>query len=87
MWRFYDLKNIFKLAGTGVVTFSVHPGVVQTELGRHLHETSSFADGATKFLGRYFFKTAEMGAQTSVYCATEESILKYSGCYFRSVGI
>ena len=70
--------------GTGVSVFSVHPGVVQTELGRHLDESyGGCVDSATQFFGRHFFKTSEMGAQTTVYCATEESLVNQSGNYFR----
>jgi len=72
-----------RLSGTGVTTFAVHPGVVQTELGRHINESSNrVIDDMFHFFGRYFFKTAEMGAQTSVYCSTEESLIDQSGCYF-----
>lgn len=72
------------LTGTGVSVFAVHPGVVQTDLGRHLGETSgACVDGMVHFLGDYVFKTAEMGAQTTIYCATEESIEDLSGHYFR----
>lgn len=64
--------------------FAVHPGVVQTELMRHVGDSfGGCADGSVQYLGRYFFKTPEMGAQTSIFCATEESITNLSGHYFR----
>ena len=77
-------KCLTKFIGTNVSVFAVHPGVVQTELGRHLGESSGACiDGSVQFFGRYFFKTSEMGAQTSIYCATEESLSELSGHYFR----
>lgn len=79
-----SITNNKKFTGTGVTTYAVHPGVVQTELGRHLGEsTNRVIHDSFHFFGRFFFKTAEMGAQTSVYCATEESITDKSGSYFR----
>jgi retinol dehydrogenase 12 len=70
------------LLGTGVRAFSLHPGVVQTELGRHLNESKNrMIHNSFQFFGRYFFKTAEMGAQTTIYCATENSLI--SGHYYR----
>ena len=63
---------------------AVHPGVVQTELSRHINESmNSCVDGTLHFFSRYVFKTPEMGAQTSVYCATEESLTELSGHYLR----
>jgi len=77
-----------RLDGTGVTTYAVHPGVVQTELGRHLGEsTNRVIHDSFHFFGRFFFKTAEMGAQTSVYCATEESITDKSGSYFSDCAV
>nr|CAH0112096.1 unnamed protein product [Daphnia galeata] len=72
-----------RLEGTGVTVLAVHPGVVQTELSRHINESmNSCVDGTLHFFSRYVFKTPEMGAQTSVYCATEESLTELSGHYF-----
>lgn len=72
-----------RLEGSGVSVFAVHPGAVQTELARHINESmNACVDGTLHFFGRYFFKTPEMGAQTSVYCATEESLTELSGHYF-----
>ena len=64
--------------------FAVHPGVVQTELGRHLNEsTNRMIHDSFHFFGRFFFKTAEMGAQTTIYCATEDDMEQHTGKYFR----
>lgn len=77
-----------QLAGTGVTTYAVHPGVVQTELGRHLNEsTNRVIHDSFHFFGRFFFKTAEMGAQTSIHCATDESVTEQSGSYFSDCAV
>ena len=69
-------------SGSGVSVFSVHPGVVNTELTRHL-SINRCIDSILYFIGDFVLKTPEMGAQTSIYCATEESLEELSGCYFR----
>ncbi|XP_068248495.1 retinol dehydrogenase 13-like isoform X3 [Palaemon carinicauda] len=72
-----------KLQGTGVTTYSLHPGVVQTELGRHIHESvNDFIHWAFHFFGQFFFKTVERGAQTTIYCAVDESLANQTGKYY-----
>lgn len=71
-------------AGSGVTTYCLHPGVVQTELGRHLHESvNGFIHWAFHFFGQFFFKTVKKGAQTTIYCAVDEKIATHSGKYYR----
>ncbi|PSN47098.1 hypothetical protein C0J52_19304 [Blattella germanica] len=72
-----------KLKGTGVTTYSLHPGVVSTELMRHFD--SSYFKGSTWFInkiGGYFIKTPKQGAQTSIYCAVHENAASESGFYY-----
>uniref|UniRef100_H3D810 Retinol dehydrogenase 12, like n=1 Tax=Tetraodon nigroviridis TaxID=99883 RepID=H3D810_TETNG len=67
-----------RLEGTGVTTYSLHPGVVQTDLWRHL-------SGPEQFLMRFakpFSKNSVQGAQTTIYCAVEPSLEKESGGYY-----
>ena len=67
-----------------MTTLAVHPGAVDTELLRHVDKTySCCVIGSLNVFKRYFFKTPEMGAQTTIYCATEESLVNHSGQYFR----
>ncbi|KAG7154554.1 retinol dehydrogenase 11-like [Homarus americanus] len=72
-----------QLQGTGVTTYSLHPGVVQTELGRHIHQSvNGFIHWAFHFFGNFFFKTVVRGAQTTIHCAVEESLATTSGKYY-----
>uniref|UniRef100_A0A8C6SYR2 Retinol dehydrogenase 12, like n=1 Tax=Neogobius melanostomus TaxID=47308 RepID=A0A8C6SYR2_9GOBI len=67
-----------RLEGTGVTAYSLHPGVVQTDLCRHLN-------GPQKFVMKVispFTKSSTQGAQTSIYCAVEPSLDKESGGYY-----
>nr|XP_028564143.1 dehydrogenase/reductase SDR family member 13-like [Podarcis muralis] len=68
-----ELAN--RLEGTNVTCYAVHPGLVNTELFRHMSIW-------LKPLFWLFFRDTTSGAQTSIYCATEEGIEKYSGRYF-----
>ncbi|XP_063062753.1 retinol dehydrogenase 12 [Engraulis encrasicolus] len=67
-----------RLQGSGVTVYSLHPGVVQTELWRHL---SAPVQVAVRVFSP-FTKTSVQGAQTSVYCAVEPALEKDSGDYY-----
>ncbi|XP_062297206.1 retinol dehydrogenase 12, like [Scomber scombrus] len=67
-----------KLEGTGVTTYSLHPGVVQTDLWRHLNGPQQFV---MKMVSP-FTKTSVQGAQTTIYCAVEPKLEKESGGYY-----
>lgn len=65
--------------GSGVTVYSLHPGVVQTELWRHL---SAPVQVAVRIFSP-FTKTSVQGAQTTIYCAVEPALEKESGGYYR----
>ncbi|TKS87445.1 Retinol dehydrogenase 12 [Collichthys lucidus] len=67
-----------RLEGTGVTTYSLHPGVVQTDLWRHLSGPQQFVMKAIS----PFTKNSTQGAQTSIYCAVEPTLEKESGGYY-----
>lgn len=72
------------MTGTNVTTYALHPGVVQTELGRHIHQSvNGFIHWAFHFFGNFFFKTVTRGAQTTIYCAVDESLANQTGKYYR----
>ena len=65
-----------RLQGTGVTTYSLHPGVVATEVWRHL---PWFLRPFLKFAGMI---TAEEGAQTTLHCATSPALAHETGLYY-----
>lgn len=66
--------------GSRVTVYTLHPGAVQTELGRYL----PFLIGWVFHLfGLVFFKTPKQGAQTTLYCVLEPGLEKESGLYYR----
>uniref|UniRef100_A0A3Q3J1S7 Uncharacterized protein n=1 Tax=Monopterus albus TaxID=43700 RepID=A0A3Q3J1S7_MONAL len=67
-----------RLQDTGVSVFSLHPGVVQSDLWRHQHQCIQLA---VKIF-RIFTKTTVEGAQTTIYCAVEPGLECQSGGYF-----
>ncbi|XP_039221487.1 dehydrogenase/reductase SDR family member 13-like isoform X1 [Crotalus tigris] len=71
-----ELAN--RLEGTNVTCYVVHPGLVRTEVFR------SFPPWVFWFLpfGQLLLRDCDAGAQTSIYCATEEGIERLSGRYF-----
>lgn len=71
--------------GSGVTVYSLHPGVIRTELGRHLF--NSFPMWKI-MLAKVFMKLVKNpweGAQTTIYCAVDESLANSSGLYYRQV--
>lgn len=70
-------------SGTGVTVYSLHPGVIRTELGRHFFATLPFWMKMMIVPMMWMIKSPREGAQTSIYCAVEESIATESGLYYR----
>ncbi|XP_066532373.1 retinol dehydrogenase 12 isoform X2 [Hoplias malabaricus] len=67
-----------RLQGTGVTVYSLHPGVVCTELWRNLSKPIQVA---VKVFSP-FIKTSAEGAQTSIYCSVEPQLEKQTGGYY-----
>lgn len=68
---------------TGVTTYALHPGFIKTNLARHLD--TAFMPGARWIVEKVAaccFKTAEQGAQTSIYCAVDENAGNETGLYY-----
>ncbi|XP_053504901.1 retinol dehydrogenase 11 [Ictalurus furcatus] len=70
-----------KLQGTGVTANSLHPGIVMTEVMRHYNWIFRLI---FNIVGMFFFKSAEEGAVSSIYCAVAEETEGISGKYFDS---
>ncbi|KAI7792714.1 putative retinol dehydrogenase 12-like [Triplophysa rosa] len=67
-----------RLEGSGVTAYALHPGVVQTELWRHLNKPQQ----AVMWMVRPFTKTSVQGAQTTIYCAVAPELETESGKYY-----
>ncbi len=66
-----------RLAGTGVTTYSLHPGVVASEIWRRVPWP------ARQIVTRRMLTVAQ-GARTSLYCATSDEVAGESGKYYDS---
>ncbi|XP_048850064.1 retinol dehydrogenase 12-like isoform X1 [Brienomyrus brachyistius] len=71
-----------RVKGSGVSSFSLHPGVIRTELGRHMGSRHPLLYCLLYLPAVILLKTPREGAQTSIYCAVAEDLEKKSGCYF-----
>ncbi|XP_029316890.1 dehydrogenase/reductase SDR family member 13-like [Cottoperca gobio] len=68
-----------RLKGSNVTCYSVHPGVVKTELSRHV---SLWQKVFIEPVARLLFLDPEAGAQTTLHCSLQEGIEVLSGRYF-----
>jgi NAD(P)-dependent dehydrogenase (short-subunit alcohol dehydrogenase family) len=64
-----------KLAGTGVTTYSLHPGVVASDVWR---EVPAFIRPLIKLM----MISTEEGAATTLYCATSPDVSNETGLYY-----
>jgi NAD(P)-dependent dehydrogenase (short-subunit alcohol dehydrogenase family) len=64
-----------RLHGTGVTTYSLHPGVIDTEIWRSLPQP-------LRALNRLRLTSAAEGAKTTLHCALSESAASESGLYY-----
>ncbi|CAB1448113.1 unnamed protein product [Pleuronectes platessa] len=71
-----------RLKGTGVTVYSLHPGVIRTELGRHIFPTLSLLVRIIAKPLTMLLKTPWEGAQTTIHCAVDESLADVSGLYY-----
>jgi retinol dehydrogenase-12 len=64
-----------RLAGTGVTSYSLHPGVVASDIWRRV-------PWPVRPLMTRRMLTVDQGAQTSLYCATSPELADVSGRYY-----
>lgn len=76
-----------RLQGTGVTVYSLHPGVIRTELARHLYPTLALWKRIIFFLIMRLIKSPWDGAQTTIYCAVDESLANVSGLYYSDCAV
>jgi len=78
-----ELARREKEADSNVTTNCIHPGVVKTELTRH--KNGSWSAAAANLIYAILspaLKSPRAGAQTSIFCAVDESLKDVSGVYF-----
>lgn len=77
-----------RLLDKGVHCFSVHPGAIKTELGRHMsaEDARNMTKTAAGSQG-WIYKTVPGGAATSVWAATSVNLEEHSGIYLEDCQI
>ena len=73
-----------RLSHTNTTANSVHPGVIATNLGKHL---PTWQQWAAKAVGWTFMKTVPEGAATSCYVATSPDLVGVRGFYFADCNV
>nr|XP_053638166.1 retinol dehydrogenase 13-like [Cherax quadricarinatus] len=80
-----DKLKVHKKMGlcTGVTSNAIHPGIVFTDIGRHMGINNSWIAKIFLFpLLWLFLKTPRQGAQTTIYAALNSELENVSGKYF-----
>ena len=81
-------KELAERLDARISVYSLHPGVIATELGRHVAE---WVPGPLKYpakwLQEFIMKDPFHGAQTTLYCTLEDSIEKQSGLYYSDCNV
>jgi WW domain-containing oxidoreductase len=93
-WSFYGqskLANLLtavelsrRLESTNATANAVHPGVIETNLGRHM---GGFLTSAIRVFSPLFERSVEQGAATQCYVATHPKVEGVSGRYFADCNI
>jgi NAD(P)-dependent dehydrogenase (short-subunit alcohol dehydrogenase family) len=76
-------RQLAKVLPPSVEAFSLHPGVIPTNLTRSMGLVGSIY----RAVGRFFLKTVAQGAATTVYAATAGDLAGKSGSYLADCAI
>ncbi len=68
-----------RLSATNITTYSLHPGIIRTSLHKYGAIYGTFIGRA---LNRVFLISPSLGAQTTLYCALDDSVANQSGYYY-----
>lgn len=80
------LKREFQGPNQAITTYSLHPGLISTRIGKDHFEKTGFVMGTLqKIVVVLFARPTSYGAQTSICCAVEEGIEMHSGGYFQDL--
>ncbi|KVI04717.1 Glucose/ribitol dehydrogenase [Cynara cardunculus var. scolymus] len=77
-----ELTRRLKEEGAEITANSLHPGVISTNLFRHIFTPPSFAEGFVSKLSSCLMKNVEQGAATTCYLALHPAVKGVSGKYF-----
>jgi WW domain-containing oxidoreductase len=73
-----------RFAGTKRTANAVHPGVIRTNLGRHMNPVASIAFGLA---GPLVLKSVPQGAATEIYVAAHPAAAAINGAYFADCNV
>ncbi|MFL6240355.1 MAG: oxidoreductase [Actinomycetes bacterium] len=76
-----------RLKERGVRAYAVHPGVIMTELSRHLQPADFDAMASRLPAGALTLKPVEAGAATTVWAATSSELDDVGGVYLEDAGV
>ncbi|XP_076945310.1 short-chain dehydrogenase TIC 32, chloroplastic-like [Bidens hawaiensis] len=77
-----ELTRHLKEEGAEITANSLHPGVISTNLFRHVFNPPSFAEGFVSKLTSLLIKNVQQGAATTCYVALHPQVKGVSGAYF-----
>ncbi|KAM8870160.1 retinol dehydrogenase 13 isoform 2-T2 [Spinachia spinachia] len=80
--RVVTVSSIAHQGGSGVSSFCLHPGVIRTDLGRHVEGWFPLLGALLRLPSLLLMKTPTQGCQTTVYCAVTPGLEHQSGRYF-----
>ena len=77
-----------RLRNRGVRAYAVHPGVIETELSRHMDdEDRALINARAEQIGNWTLKSTAAGAATSVYAATAPELDGQGAVYLEDCGV
>jgi NAD(P)-dependent dehydrogenase (short-subunit alcohol dehydrogenase family) len=77
-----ELSQRLKENGQNISVYSLHPGVIHTNLFREMDIKYGLLAKFASILLWPFLKSSREGAQTTIYCATDETIINDTGKYY-----
>ena len=78
-----SLARKFSEDDTNRIAHAIHPGVINTELGRHMNGVMQ----AIMSMGKFFYKSTPQGAATQVYAAVHPDAAARNGKYYTDCNI